>query len=69
MIKLMNKQNKVVAVEAVSKEDGRFLIHWVDVRMGEDARRKVNSIIKNSNATKGSLFIKKSFSLFGRAYN
>jgi hypothetical protein len=51
------------------KEDDAFVIPVVDVRRGEDSRRRVNEIIKQQNIQRGSKFFKPSYSVLGRSYN
>lgn len=59
----------VVGIRATSRKDGEFIIPVVDVRRGQDARWKANSIIKASSIQQGSKYFRQSFSLMGYSYN
>ncbi len=67
MRKMMNEAKEIVAIKAQSKKNGEFFIPVLDVR--NETGRFVDSVSKESNAVKGSKYIRKSYSLIGRAYN
>lgn len=46
-------------------EDDKFKIPVIDVRDGEEARKKVNSMLRDNNS---SIFTKPSFSVIGKSY-
>ena len=66
MNKLLNKQGQEFAVQVISEKKGKFLIPIVDVRT---QRERAERYLRDANHQKGSRYIKKSYSLIGRAYN
>lgn len=69
MSEIKIKKVKLVKEYIDGKEDDAFVIPVVDVRRGEDARRRVNEIVKQSNIQRGSKFFKPSYSVIVRSYN
>lgn len=61
----LKKENKFSYGIKVETEKDAFVIPVVDVRDGEDARRKAENIIKSQNKGK---FMQPSFSVMGYSY-
>jgi len=59
------KNDQWVGVSAYSKKDGAFTIPVMDARR---ERQRVANTIKSVNSSKGSSFMKPSFSVAGHSY-
>lgn len=64
---LLSKDKSLVGVE-VKTEDDKFIIPVVNVTKSDSRRKFGEKIIKSSNATKGSKYLKPSFSEWGKSY-
>lgn len=67
---LLNSNNEIIGMRVQKFNNGvlddQFDIPVLDVRRSEEERRRVGRILKSSS--KGSLYMKPSFSVMGRSY-
>ncbi len=61
--------NKTLVGIKVEKEDETFVVPVIDVRTSDNYRKAVQQFVKEGNATRGSRFMRPSYSVLGYSYN
>lgn len=64
---LKDKDDNTIGVKVVTRKE-EFVTPVIDVRISNDKRRRAAAFVKDANTTRGSKFLKPSYSLWGYKY-